>query len=145
MTSLDQIKVEVTEFESRLEAIRSVRERVFIDEQHIDRDLEWDDRDPLCKHALVTIADEPVATGRIDLQKNGKIGRVAVLAEYRRRGLGRRIMEALENFANQQGLEKIWFHAQQSAIPFYLQLGYQTVGDEFMEAEIPHIIMEKPV
>ncbi|MEM8733582.1 MAG: GNAT family N-acetyltransferase, partial [Planctomycetota bacterium] len=96
-------------------------------------------------HALATIGAQPVATGRIDVQKEGKIGRVAVLADFRRLGIGSRMMEALENFASEQGLRKVWFHAQQSAIPFYRSLGYEAVGEEFMEADIPHVMMEKKV
>jgi len=125
--------------------IRQVRDAVFLVEQGIDRHLEVDDRDPECVHAICYADGVPVGTGRIDLQAGGKVGRVAVLAEARRQGVGTQIMQALEAVARRSQQPRVWFHAQCSAVPFYEVLGYNTVGEEFTEAGIPHITMEKSI
>ena len=93
--------------------------------------------------AVVYDGLKAVATGRLDFQQQGRIGRVAVLESYRRRGLGTLVMQALEEVARSGKADQLWFHAQISAVPFYLSLGYSVVGDEFMEADIPHVSMEK--
>lgn len=125
--------------------LRAVRDAVFIVEQQIDRELEFDDRDLFCQHVVVFEANAPVATGRIDVSKGGKVGRVAVLPDARRRGFGAQVMHALEDVASSHQLAKLWFHAQISAVAFYESLGYQIVGDEFLEANIPHVMMEKRI
>jgi len=122
-------------------AARVVRDAVFIAEQGIDEALEHDERDALTDHVVLFADPIPVATGRID--RDGKIGRVAVLKSYRRRGFGHRVMKALEAQARQLGLAKVYVHAQSTVVPFYLGLGYRPLGKEMMEAGIPHRFMEK--
>ena len=138
-----ELRAIMTDYSSQERAIRSVRDQVFLVEQEIDPALELDDRDANCLHAVVFADEFPVGTGRIDLEKKGKVGRVAVLKECRGQGVGRLLMETLENAALQHGLPKLWFHAQRSAVAFYLALDYNQIGDEFMEADIPHVVMEK--
>ncbi len=133
----------VSDFQMQTAAIRDVRTDVFVREQAIPFELEYDENDLTCTHAVAYDGLKPVATGRLDFQQQGRIGRVAVLESYRRRGLGTLIMQALEKEARAGNLTQIWFHAQVSAVPFYLSLGYAVVGDEFMEADIPHVSMEK--
>ena len=133
----------ITDYSTHQTEIRRVRDEVFLIEQQISREDEVDDRDLICKHALSFVDSTPVGTGRIDIEKDGKIGRVAVLKEFRRMGIGKSIMSAFEQYAKEAGLPKIWFHAQLTAVPFYLQLGYQKAGPEFEEANIIHIKMEK--
>lgn len=133
----------ITNYSSHTTEIRKIRDEVFLVEQQISREDEVDDRDIVCEHALAFIDSQPVGTGRIDVEKGGKIGRVAVLREFRRQGVGSAIMQAFEEFAQESGLPKIWFHAQLTAVPFYLQLGYGKAGPEFEEANIIHIKMEK--
>ena len=118
---------------------------MFIEEQSVPPDLEIDGRDDRCLHALAMDGERPVGTGRIDLEKNGKVGRVAVLRGHRGRGIGTRLMEALVAVAREHSLHSVWFHAQQSAIPFYEKLGYSVEGDCFMEAGIPHRTMFKRI
>jgi len=86
-----------------------------------------------------------VATGRIDLEKEGKVGRVAVLASARKYGFGQQIMAALEQQARESKLSRVWFNAQISAIGFYERLGYQVVGNDFLEAGIVHRMMQKKI
>ncbi len=128
--------------DSRAE-IRLVRDEVFINEQGISVGLEEDGRDELCLHVLVLHGRAPIGTGRIDPEKYGKMGRVAVLAPHRRQGIGTLIMDELERIAAQEGLERVWFHAQDSAVEFYEKRGYRSTGSPFKEAGIGHIRMEK--
>jgi len=137
------MEIITTSFAAKLPEIRSIREAVFIQEQAVPPHLELDDRDHSCLHVLALKDDEPVGTGRIDIEKNGKIGRVAVLKEYRGQNIGSQLMAALEELARQNGLSSVWFNAQVPAIPFYQKLGYTVVGEEFMEAGIPHKMMRK--
>jgi len=123
--------------------IRLVRDEVFINEQGISAGLEEDGRDDLCLHVLVLDGGAPIGTGRIDPEKHGKIGRVAVLAPLRRQGIGTLIMDELEKIAALEGLERVWFHAQDSAVDFYEKMGYRSTGSPFKEAGIGHIRMEK--
>ncbi len=138
-----QLRAIITDYADHQAEIRQVREEVFVVEQQVDRAEEFDGRDTLCKHVVVFDGDHPVATGRIDAEKAGKIGRLAVLKEYRRRGVGRLAMQQLEAYASAAGIQHLWFHAQTHAVPFYLGLGYQVCSDEFMEANIPHVKMER--
>jgi len=127
------------------ETLYAIRAAVFVQEQQVPVEMELDDRDPLCLHVLALANDMGIGTGRIDLEQAGKIGRVAVLKAYRHQGVGRQLMSALEQVAQQQGLETVWLHAQVSALSFYQKLGYIAEGDGFIEANIPHQTMRKRV
>ncbi len=124
------------------ELIQRVRTEVFVIEQLVPEDLEYDDRDLFCHHVLAFDGDTAVATGRIDIDQDGKIGRVAVLADLRGQGIGEQVMHALQRIARRAGLERVWLNAQISALPFYQALGYQAYGERFMEAGIPHQAMQ---
>ena len=121
-------------------ALRIIRTAVFIHEQKIPEDLEWDEFDFISMHVLALNSDEqPIGTAR--LLPNGYIGRMAVLKEWRGKGLGSamllRILEELRN----RRIQKAVLNAQTTAIKFYEKFGFQVSGKEFMEAGIPHIIM----
>jgi predicted GNAT family N-acyltransferase len=133
------------DFSADLASIRQVRETVFIDEQRVPRDLEFDDRDPLCLHVLVFDGDVPVGTGRLDLEYGGKVGRVAVLATHRRAGVGTALMERLHAIARERKHSRLWCNAQLTAVPFYERLGYAASGPTFVEAGIDHVRMEYAV
>lgn len=123
------------------EAIRAIRTVVFVVEQRVPLDLEMDDRDAVCAHVLASIDDVPIGTGRIDVEREGKIGRVAVLAPHRRAGVGAAIMAHLHRIASDRGLARVWCHAQRSAVPFYERLGYRITSEPFIEAGIEHVVM----
>jgi predicted GNAT family N-acyltransferase len=129
------------DFAADFASIRHVRSTVFIDEQRVPRELEFDDRDPLCRHVLVFDGDTPVGTGRLDLGYDGKIGRVAVVATHRSSGVGRTIMERLHAIARGERQPRLWCHAQLAAVPFYERLGYLQSGPIFVEAGIDHVLM----
>ena len=121
-----------------------IRTRVFVEEQGVPPELEEDRHDPAATHWLALSADGPVGTARARrLGDAVKAERVAVDAGYRRRGVGRALMEAIEGWARQQGLTCLMLNAQLTALPFYLGLGYQAEGAIFEEAGIPHRALSK--
>ena len=130
-----------TGFCEEKERIMQVRHAVFVMEQGVPAELEQDEKDPLCRHALLLRNGRAVATGR--LESDGHIGRIAVVRSCRGSGLGRRIVTFLENKAKARGLHRIFLGAQLQAIPFYEKLGYRCYGNEFLDAGIVHRHMEK--
>jgi predicted GNAT family N-acyltransferase len=130
------------DFTADFASIRHVRETVFIDEQRVPRELEFDERDPLCVHVLVFDGDAPIGTGRLDLAYGGKVGRVAVLASHRRSGVGAALMNRLHDVAREQRQTHLWCNAQLTAVPFYERLGYVRSGPIFVEAGIDHVKMD---
>lgn len=137
------VSVRIADIDADGAAIRRVRFAVFVDEQRVPAGLEMDDRDRECVHVLALVNGLEVGTGRIDLAQAGKIGRVAVVAPSRGRGVGTALMERLHAIAAAHGLAKVWCHAQVAAVPFYAQLGYRASGDVFFEADIAHVQMER--
>ena len=130
------------DFTADFASSRHVRETVFIDEQRVPRELEFDDRDRQCLHVLVFDGATPVGTGRLDLDYDGKVGRVAVVATHRRAGVGTAVMEQLHAVARERKHPHLWCHAQLTAVPFYERLGYVKSGPIFVEAGIDHVRME---
>ena len=124
-------------------AIKSIREEVFIIEQSVPVELEWDELDAQCLHCLVVAEDEkPVATARLYQDKTqGQIGRMAVLMAYRHQGIGTLMLNALLEQAQQNGVKEVFINAQTTAIAFYQRLGFIQLGDEFDDAGIPHYKM----
>ena len=122
--------------------IRPVRETVFIHEQAVPEELEWDGLDPQCAHVLAW-NDQGDAIGTARMQANGTIGRMAVLKDWRGRGAGRALLEALLDLAGKQGLARVALSAQTHAIGFYERAGFHVVGELFIDAGIPHRKMVK--
>ncbi|MEO1853860.1 GNAT family N-acetyltransferase [Chromohalobacter sp.] len=118
------------------EACSAIRKTVFIEEQQVPQDEEWDGRDPRCLHVLLRVEGRPMGTAR--LLPDGYIGRVAILREGRGQGLGLRLMEAVMEKARQQGHDAVHLDAQTYAIPFYERLGFVAHGETFLDANIPH-------
>ncbi len=98
------MNIVVADFERDYAAIRRIRFAVFVDEQQVPRELEMDDRDVACTHWLATDErGDPIGTVRLDVEAGGKVGRLAVVAHARRRGVGRALMERVHEFARAQG------------------------------------------
>lgn len=116
--------------------LSKIRRQVFIEEQHVPEELEWDEHDNTSTHFIVTIDDKVVATAR--LKPDGQIGRMAVLASYRDQGIGSRLLAFVIQTAASQHMKQAYLHAQVSAIPFYEKHGFTTNSDVFYEADIPH-------
>lgn len=122
--------------------LQHVRRIVFILEQQVPEDLEWDEADAACLHAIAEdVAGHPIATGR--LLSDGHIGRIAVLAEWRGRGVGAAIFEYLIAAAIRRGHKELLLNAQTHAIGFYARYGFVPCGEEFIEAGIPHRPMRR--
>jgi predicted GNAT family N-acyltransferase len=131
----------VTWPEARAEAQR-IREAVFVAEQGVPPDIELDEWDERCEHALAYDAGgRPVGTGR--LLPDGHIGRMAVLREARGQGVGGRVLEALIERARERGMRRVALNSQTHAAPFYARFGFAVVGETFMEAGIAHVAMER--
>lgn len=125
-----------------------IRRAVFVDEQRIPADLEWDDADGVAVHAVARNRfGVPLATGRMLEHVPGvaKIGRMAVTASMRGSRVGSAVLEALTQAARQRGDREVLLHAQATAIPFYLRAGFAPRGLPFEEAGISHIEMVKSV
>lgn len=136
------MKLVLGDWDTLREGARKVRYEVFVVEQKVPIELEWDDMDAQCVHALMS--DEsgtPLATGR--LLPDGHIGRMAVLEKARGAGLGGRILEALIAAARERGDSAVMLNAQTHAEPFYARFGFERDGEAFMEAGIPHIAMRR--
>lgn len=124
------------------ERARAIRYTVFVEEQGVPVELEWDEWDEPSWHALALAEDgTPVATGR--LLPDGHIGRMAVLGSVRGTGVGALVLEALMQKAAELGYPELVLNAQTHAAPFYARVGFAQVGDEFEEAGIPHVEMRK--
>lgn len=123
----------------------SVREKVFIQEQQIAPHIELDELDNLCRHYVLYLDQQPVATSRIYpiSDTTWKIQRVAVLKDFRNKHLGAKLMAQIEQDALAQNILSLTLGAQINAVPFYEKLGYETTSPEFLEANIPHKIMTK--
>jgi predicted GNAT family N-acyltransferase len=122
--------------------LRAVRLAVFVVEQNISEELEWDEHDAVSIHALAEDrAGVPIGCGR--LLPNGYIGRVAVLSDWRGQGVGAAILLRLIDLARERGDKRVLLNAQTQAMPFYARLGFAPTGDEFVEAGIPHQTMAR--
>lgn len=120
--------------------LRAIRERVFIDEQKVPVELEWDEFDANSTHFLALLDNRYAASAR--LKADGQLGRMAVLAEFRQRGVGSALLHFIIQQAKKPKLEKLYCHAQVSAIEFYQQHGFVAYGKEFDDAGIPHRAMQ---
>ena len=118
---------------------KMIREAVFIQEQHIAAEDEWDVEDAVAVHFIVFQQDQAIATAR--LLSNHSIGRVAVLATTRGLGVGQRLMQAVIDYARAEQRELVKLSSQVHAIGFYQALGFEVQGEEYLDCGIPHIDM----
>lgn len=119
-----------------------LRTEVFINEQQVPAELEWDDEDHIARHFLATAEDDTVI-GCARLLPSGQIGRMAVVKSRRGQGWGKRLLAEAEATARTLGQAEVFLHAQSHAIPFYAAQGYRITSEEFMDAGIPHRTMLK--
>jgi predicted GNAT family N-acyltransferase len=125
-------------------AAYDIRRRVFQDEQGVPPELEFDRDDAVAVHIVASAGGAVIGTGRLVVHAEyAKVGRMAVLREWRGSGAGRAILRALMDEASAHGSARVVLHAQVHAIGFYKRNGFCVVGDEFDEAGIPHRRMER--
>ncbi|MGG1574995.1 GNAT family N-acetyltransferase [Fictibacillus sp. NRS-1165] len=124
-----------------------IRKEVFVGEQGVPLEDEFDEFDTLdgeCEHILVYFNAQLVGTGRIRvLDGFGKLERICILEPYRKFGLGKIMIHALEEIAEEKGVSAVKLHGQTQAEGFYTKLGYRASSNIFMEDGIPHIVMRK--
>jgi predicted GNAT family N-acyltransferase len=129
-------------FDEARDALHAVRGTVFIEEQGVPADIERDSLDPQCVHVLARAADgTPIGAAR--LTPDRRIGRMAVLREWRGRGVGEAMLDALVEAARALGWPEVRLHAQVGAIAFYRRLGFLPLGPRFQEAGIEHQTMAR--
>src|SRR4249920_3152014 len=118
-----QFTIRILAWSEALSLARPVREKVFIEEQRVPLELEWDESDERSDHAVACdMTGRAVGTAR--LLPEGRIGRMAVLREWRRRGVGAALMEALLQKAREQFMSRVTLHAQTHAAGFYRRFGF---------------------
>jgi predicted GNAT family N-acyltransferase len=135
------VQIELLSWEKAREEARRVRFTVFVEEQGVPAEIEIDERDAACIHALARLDGRVVGTGR--LLPDAHIGRMAVLRECRGMGVGGEILERLVLRAHERGDREIVLSAQVHAIPFYARHGFAAFGPVYEEAGIPHRDMRR--
>ncbi|MGH8085137.1 MAG: GNAT family N-acetyltransferase [Lysobacter sp.] len=135
--SASAFTIEGIGYETGLADLRRVRESVFVQEQGVPLALEWGELDPLCHHVVARDGrGAAIGTGR--LTPKHTIGRMAVLPDWRGRGVGDAMLLALLTQARELGWHEVSLHAQASAIEFYARHGFLPIGERFEEAGIDH-------
>jgi predicted GNAT family N-acyltransferase len=137
--------VENADWDRDQATLRSIREAVFVIEQNVPVELEWDGIDQACVHVIAYAQDRsPVGTGR--LLRDGHIGRLAVLAPWRGQGAGSSLLQKLIAIATARGTGPVALNAQTHALAFYERFGFVAEGEEFDDAGIPHqpMVLRKP-
>ncbi|MGM7680930.1 GNAT family N-acetyltransferase [Cytobacillus sp. Hm23] len=121
-----------------------VRRQVFIEEQQVSEEEEIDNLENEATHFVLYDHNQPIGAGRIrQLENTGKVERICVLSTSRKKGSGKMIMDKIEQYAIDQGIDKLKLNSQTHAEQFYKKLGYETVSEVFMDAGIPHVTMVK--
>ncbi|KQQ63126.1 GNAT family acetyltransferase [Pseudomonas sp. Leaf129] len=136
---MNSIEVRVADWHKDNRDIRRIREAVFIAEQSIPAELEWDEDDLSAVHFLAVEGDYAVGTAR--LLADGEIGRVSVLKDWRGLRVGDKLLQAVIAHANSLGLREQKLSAQVHATAFYEHHGFRVVSGEFLEAGLPHVDM----
>ena len=139
---MGKVEIKIGDYTTLYQDVSRVRSAVFCEEQQISEDIEKDDKDKTSTHVVLFVDSEPVSTLRV-FEENGEylFGRVATLSSYRGKGYGRDIIIALHNWAKRHRLAKLSCHAQETAMDFYLKLGYVVEGEPYYEAGIKHYTM----
>jgi predicted GNAT family N-acyltransferase len=122
--------------------LAALRRTVFIDEQGVPEEMEWDADDVVSVHFLA-VADDGTPVGCARLLPDGHLGRMAVLPAWRGRGIGRALLAAAEKAARSRGHTMLRLSAQTHAADFYARAGFAVAGEEYEEAGIPHVAMQK--
>lgn len=133
--------VRIADWNADRGALRSVRETVFVREQGVPLALEWDEFDAVSRHVLAEAAEGAVGTGR--LLPDGHIGRLAVLAGWRGRGMGSTMFQALLDMAAAAGHRRVVLSAQSGVQDFYRRFGFAAEGPPYLEAGIEHVAMAR--
>ncbi|MBX9633134.1 MAG: GNAT family N-acetyltransferase [Burkholderiales bacterium] len=139
MSRLAAFEVRLVAWDEAHAALESVRRAVFVVEQNVPEELEWDEADAVSQHALASSGGMPVGTAR--LLPDGHIGRIAVLRDWRGQGVGGALLTAMIDVAAKRGFATVLLNAQVQALDFYRRFGFVAEGEVFDDAGIPHRAM----
>ena len=134
-------RIELLDWERARGQAAPIRFAVFAEEQGVPFEIELDEYDAVSIHAVAFEGDQAVGTGR--LLPDGHIGRMAVLASHRNKGVGAALLKALMQAAKRRGDREVVLSAQVDAMRFYRAHGFEPEGDEYMEAGIRHQAMKR--
>ena len=137
---MNNIVIKIVDFKEHFSEIKNIRSTVFIKEQHVPEELEWDEFDKSSTHILAYYDNKAVGTAR--LLEDGHIGRMAVLKAYRNRNIGKNMLKYLISLAQEKSIKNIELSAQEHATEFYKKYGFSIYGDVYMDAGIPHFDMK---
>ena len=135
------MEIHTVSWDDASSALRLIRQKVFIDEQQVPEDLEWDAEDKTAIHFLGKEGNRPVACAR--LIKDSQLGRLAVLKDYRSHGWGSRLLRAVEQYLVEKKKTKLTLNGQANSYSFYFRNGYRSTDEMSWDASIPHIEMQK--
>lgn len=136
---MSEIHVRIANWQKDHAVLRHIRECVFINEQAVPPELEWDGEDATATHFLALEGDYPIGTAR--LLPDGHIGRVSVLKDWRGLRVGDALLRSVIAEAEKAGLTRQMLSAQVHATSFYERLGFRVVSGEYLDAGIPHVDM----
>ena len=144
---MKELTYKFVENETELKGAFEVRRQVFVEEQGVAGDLEFDEQDSEALHMVVKDGQGVVGTARVLFftDNQAKLERIAVLKPLRRRGIGRGIISFLDEELQNRGVERVSLHAQCVAAAFYRSCGFEEIGSTFWEAGIKHIKMQKQI
>lgn len=136
----------ITDWKTHANELSHIRREVFLKEQQVPVEDEWDGKDETAIHFLVQNASNAIGSARLlidelNQQQHFHIGRVAVLKPFRAQGIGQQLMEFILTYCAKAAPYQIYLHAQTERRTFYERLGFVAQGDVFMDAGIPHISM----
>jgi len=135
----NNLKIEIVKWIDGLSQLKNIREKVFIQEQKVTPQLEWDGMDEKAIHFLVFNDKAAIGCARaIVIKDHMQLGRMAVLKEYRGQGIGGALIEKAVTTAKLNQLSAIYISAQCHAIDFYKKFGFEVTSDIYLNAEIPH-------
>lgn len=137
-----EVRIELGRWHSLAAEASAIRRAVFVVEQSVPPELEVDEFDAGCVHAVARDqTGKAIGTGR--LLADGRIGRMAVLREARGTGVGKALLEALMAEARHRRMQEAFLSAQVQAVPFYARCGYVAEGDPYDDAGIAHVTMRR--
>lgn len=140
---MKNLNVRLIKNKKELDKVHKIREIVFIEEQKVPKELEYDEYESSSTHIIAFYDEKAIGAGRIRIKKDNriKLERIAVLKEYRGKNVGKAIMDFMVNYSKKKIPKEIYLHGQFYAIKFYEKCGFKVRGKPFGEAGIEHIEM----
>ncbi len=135
----NSLRIKIVKWQDHHEVLMMIRQKVFIKEQQVSPELEWDDMDESAIHFLAYHDETPIGCARAIVNPQELfLGRMAVLKEKRKQGVGRALLEYAITMAKLNHLISIHISAQCDAIDFYMPFGFKVVSEIYLDANIPH-------